>query len=269
MVPEGSHVRSVYLTPETGVLASNHLDSKILIDCSTIDTATSLAVRDACVTQHPQTRFYDAPVSGGVKGASAATLTFMLGIARTSPDLPLLTTLLTQMGTNIFPCGGFSLGLVAKLCNNYCSGLIAIATSEAMNIGMASGMDPRVLANIFHTSTAQSSILDDWCPVPGLSPDAPASNGYAGGFRIGLMRKDFSLAVQTAKNVGTRLALGEEGLRVYEQASEDPRCRELDSRVVYRFLGGREDWRGDFPEEVEMVKEERRRLVRRAREMGL
>ncbi|KAI6906721.1 hypothetical protein KC318_g5723 [Hortaea werneckii] len=205
MVPEGSHVRSVYLTPETGILASNHLDSKILIDCSTIDTATSLAVRDACVAQHPQTRFYDAPVSGGVKGASAATLTFMLGIARTSPDLPLLTTLLTQMGTNIFPCGGFSLGLVAKLCNNYCSGLIAIATSEAMNIGMASGMDPRVLANIFHTSTAQSSILDDWCPVPGLSPDAPASNGYAGGFRIGLMRKDFSLAVQTAKNVGTRL----------------------------------------------------------------
>ncbi|KAI7345254.1 hypothetical protein KC354_g14833 [Hortaea werneckii] len=269
MVPEGSHVRSVYLTPETGVLASNHLDSKILIDCSTIDTATSLAVRDACVAQHPQTRFYDAPVSGGVKGAEAATLTFMLGIARTSPDLPLLTTLLTQMGTNIFPCGGFSLGLVAKLCNNYCSGLIAIATSEAMNIGMSSGMDPRVLANIFHTSTAQSSILDDWCPVPGLSPDAPASNGYAGGFRIGLMRKDFSLAVQTAKDVGTRLALGEEGLRVYEQASEDPRCRELDSRVVYRFLGGREDWRGDFPEEVGMVKEERRRLVRRAREMGL
>ncbi|KAI7278074.1 hypothetical protein KC332_g17152 [Hortaea werneckii] len=202
MVPEGSHVRAVYLTPETGVLASPNLTSQILIDCSTIDTATSLAVRSACQTQHPQTRFYDAPVSGGVKGAEAATLTFMLGISRTSPDLPLLTPLLTHLGSHINPCGGASLGLVAKLCNNYCSGLIAIATSEALNIGMASGMDPRVLANIFHTSTAQSSILDDWCPVPGLCPDAPASNGYAGGFRIGLMRKDFGLAVQTARDVG-------------------------------------------------------------------
>ncbi|KAI7162503.1 hypothetical protein KC343_g10164, partial [Hortaea werneckii] len=223
MVPEGSHVRSVYLTPETGILASPNLNSQILIDCSTIDTATSLAVRSACQTQHPSTRFYDAPVSGGVKGAEAGTLTFMLGIARTSPDLPLLTPLLTHLGPNLFPCGGPSLGLVAKLCNNYCSGLIAIATSEALNIGMASGMDPRVLANIFHTSTAQSSILDDWCPVPGLSPDAPASHGYAGGFRIGLMRKDFGLAVQTARDVGVRLALGDEGLRVYEQASQDPR----------------------------------------------
>ena len=269
MVPEGSHVRAVYLTPETGVLASRNLNSQILIDCSTIDPATSLAVRSACQTQHPQTRFYDAPVSGGVKGAEAATLTFMLGISRTSPDLPLLTPLLTHLGSHINPCGGPSLGLVAKLCNNYCSGLIAIATSEALNIGMASGMDPRVLANIFHTSTAQSSILDDWCPVPGLSPDAPASNGYAGGFRIGLMKKDFGLAVQTAREVGVGLALGEEGLRVYEQASEDPRCQGLDSRVVFRYLGGREDWRGDFPEEVGLVKEDRRRLLRRAREMGL
>ena len=269
MVPEGSHVRAVYLTPATGVLASAHLGPKLLIDCSTIDTATSLAVRDACATQHPTARFYDAPVSGGVKGAEAASLTFMLGCAATDPALPLLTALLALLGTNLFPCGGASLGLTAKLCNNYCSGLIAIATTEALNIGMASGMDPRVLANIFHTSTAQSAILDDWCPVPGLSPDAPASRDYQGGFRVQLMRKDFGLAVETARRVGTRLALGEEGLRVYEGASEDARCRDLDSRVVYRYLGGREDWRRDFPEEVEMKKEEERRLLRRARELGL
>ena len=89
--------------------------------------------------------------------------------------ITLLLKLLGLLGGNVFPCGGASLGLTAKLCNNYCSGLIAIVTSEAMNIGMASGMDPRILANIFHTSTAQSSILDDWNPVPGLSPEAPAS----------------------------------------------------------------------------------------------
>lgn len=268
MVPEGSHTRSVYLTEGSGVLASD-IGSKILIDCSTIDTGTSLAVRDACAEKHPKARFYDAPVSGGVIGAEKATLTFMLGCAEDDTNVSLLTKLLSLMGGNIFPCGGPSLGLTAKLCNNYCSGLIAIATSEAMNIGMASGMDPRVLANIFHTSTAQSSILDDWCPVPGLCPEAPASKGYKGGFRVQLMKKDFGLAVDTAKRVGVDLALGAEGLKVYEGASKDEKCKDLDSRVIYRYLGGREDWRKDFPEEVAMKRDERRRLLRRAREEGL
>ena len=267
MVPEGSHVKAVYLSENTGVLASSDLQTKLLLDCSTIDVATSLAVRAATTTTHPQAAFYDCPVSGGALGASKATLTFMLGASPTDPNLTLLNALLAHMGSNIFPCGGPSLGLTAKLCNNYCSGLIAIAVSEAMNIGIASGMDPRVLANVFHTSTAQSAICDDWCPVPGLSPDAPASKGYAGGFRVQLMKKDFGLAVETAARVGVGLALGERGLRVYEEASEDPRCRDLDSRVVFRFLGGREDWRGEFPEEVGLTKEETRRLLRRGREV--
>lgn len=265
MVPEGSHVRSVYLTESKGVLASD-LGTKLLIDASTIDTATSLDVRNAVASQHPDARFYDAPVSGGAIGAEKATLTFMLGCANDDPNVDLLKSLLGFMGSNIFPCGGASLGLTAKLCNNYCSGLIAIAVSEAMNIGMASGMDPRVLANIFHTSTAQSSVLDDWCPVPGLSPDAPASKGYQGGFRVQLMKKDFGLAVDTAKRVGVDLALGEKGLKVYEDTSVDPKCKDLDSRVVYRHLGGREDWREDFPEEIEMKKDETRRFLRKGEE---
>lgn len=265
MVPEGSHVRSVYLTESTGVLASD-LGTKILIDCSTIDTGTSLAVRDAVASRHPDARFYDSPVSGGALGAEKATLTFMLGCANNDPNIALLQRLLGLMGGNIFPCGGPSLGLTAKLCNNYCSGLIAIAVSEAMNIGMASGMDPRVLANVFHTSTAQSSICDDWCPVPGLSPDAPASKGYQGGFRVQLMKKDFGLAVDTAERVGVDLALGKEGLRVYEETSVDPRCKDLDSRVVYRHLGGREDWREDFTEEVELKKFETRRLLKKGKD---
>ena len=148
------------------------------------------------------------------------------------------------MGRNLVACGGPSLGLTAKLCNNYCSGLIAIAVSEAMNIGMRSGMDPRVLASVFHSSTAQSSICDDWCPVPGLCPDAPASHGYKGGFKVQLMRKDFGLAVDTAQRVGARLALGDKGLEVYTEAMSDPDCKDLDSRVVFRYLGGDENWEG-------------------------
>ena len=266
MVPEGSHVRAVYLTETKGVLASN-LGTKILIDCSTIDTETSLAVRNAVATHHPQASVYDAPVAGGALGAQKGSLTLMLGCAPSDPNIALLTALLSLVGGNIFPCGGPSLGLTAKLCNNYCSGLIAIAVSEAMNIGIAAGMDPRVLANVFHTSTAQSAICDDWCPVPGLSPEAPASKGYQGGFRVQLMKKDFGLAVEAAKSVGVKLALGDEGLRVYEETSEDARCRDLDSRVVFRYLGGREDWREGFPEEVEMKKEETRRLLRKGKEM--
>lgn len=215
MVPEGSHVRSVYLTPETGVVAADDLGKKILVDCSTIDTGTSLQVAEECSKRHPQTRFYDAPVSGGVLGAEKGTLTFMLGAPTNDPSGPLLTTLLSLMGANIFPAGGPSLGLVAKLCNNYLSGTIAIATAEALDIGMKSGMDPRVLANIFHTSTAQSAILDDWNPIPGLCPEAPASKGYNGGFRVQLMRKDYGLAVEAAERVGARLALGGSGLEVY------------------------------------------------------
>lgn len=267
MVPEGSHVRSVYLDPENGVLAARDLGAKVLIDCSTIDTGTSLHVAEACKDRHPQARFYDAPVSGGVIGAEKGTLTFMLGCATQDANVGLLKAILGLMGSNIFPAGGPSLGLTAKLCNNYLSGTIAIATSEALDIGMKSGMDPRVLANIFHTSTAQSAILDDWNPVPGLCPDAPASRGYAGGFRVGLMRKDYGLAVEAAGRVGAELALGEKGLGVYTEAMSDERCRDRDSRVVFRFLGGREDWRGDFPEEVEMRKDETREALRIGREV--
>ena len=241
MVPEGRHVKAVYTTPETGVLESD-VSNNILIDCSTIDTATSLAVREEALKRYPSAYFVDAPVSGGVLGAQKGTLTFMIGAAESDPKLPLLKELLGMMGKNLVACGGPSLGLTAKLCNNYCSGLIAIAVSEAMNIGIKSGMDPRTLASVFHSSTAQSAICDDWCPVPGLCPEAPASNGYKGGFKVQLMRKDFGLAVETAERVGAKLALGEKGLDVYTQTMHDEQCKDLDSRVVYRYLGGEEDW---------------------------
>ena len=266
MVPAGAHVRSVYLTPETGILVSTTLADKLLLDCSTIDPSTSLAVRDALKASEPLAHFYDAPVSGGVAGAVAGTLTFMLGIAASDPNLAAILPLLKLMGSNVFPCGGPALGLTAKLCNNYCSALIAIATSESLNLGIASGMDPRVLANIFHTSTAQSAICDDWNPVPGLSSSAPASNDYQGGFRVELMRKDFGLAVDAARENGVRLALGEPGLKVYDEACADERCKGRDSRVVYRSLGGRENWREDFPEEVGMRKDETKKALKLGRD---
>jgi 3-hydroxyisobutyrate dehydrogenase len=241
MVPEGVHVKAVYLNPKSGLLEAD-LSSKLLIDCSTIDTATSLAVRERLTARYPGASFFDSPVSGGSLGAARGTLTFMLGCAESNPYFGMIRNLLGMMGTSIFPCGGPSFGLTAKLCNNYCSGLIAIATAEAMNIGIKSGMDPKVLASIFKTSTAQSTISDKWNPVPGICPDAPASNGYAGGFKVQLMKKDFGLAVDMAEMVGAKLVLGEAGLDTYSKASNHERCRDRDSRVVFRYLDGDEDW---------------------------
>ncbi|KAL2839396.1 6-phosphogluconate dehydrogenase [Aspergillus pseudoustus] len=237
-----AHVRNVYLDPGSGVLSTS-VDDKILVDCSTIDTATSLDLAKQVRQRSNTAAFYDAPVSGGSLGAAAGTLTFMLGCTEDDPKLALLKDLLSAMGSNIIPCGGFSFGLTAKLCNNYCSGLIAIATAEALDIGIKSGMDPSVLARVFSSSTAQSTINDKWNPVPGVCPNAPASNGYAGGFKVQLMKKDFTLAVEAADRVGAQLRLGASGLRVYQEASEDERCRDLDSRVVFRYIGGDEDWK--------------------------
>jgi len=241
MVPEGKHVRSVYMEGPDSICSSD-VSGKLLIDCSTIDTASSLAVKDYINQNFPATLFYDAPVSGGVVGAQKGTIAFFLGSDRNDPNLPRLTNLLQLMGNEVIPCGGPSQGLAAKLSNNYLSGVIAIAVSEAMDMGMRSGLDPRVLAQVFAAGTAQNTICDRFCPVPGVYPEAPSSKGYTNGFKVQLMRKDFSLALQMAESVGARNVLGTAGLKTYEGASNDPRCRDLDSRVVFRYLGGNEDW---------------------------
>ncbi|KAF2704655.1 hypothetical protein K504DRAFT_472024 [Pleomassaria siparia CBS 279.74] len=241
MVPEGAHVRSVYLDPKNGV-CSTDISNKLLIDCSTIDTATSLAVKDHIATNFPSASFYDSPVSGGVVGAVKGTIAFFLGCAESDPNVKRLTYLASLMGKQIIPCGGPSLGLAAKLSNNYLSGIIAIACSEAMDMGMRSGLDPRTLAKVYAAGTAQNTICDKFNPVPHVYAESPSTGGYKEGFKVQLMRKDFSLAVDMAKRVGSKNVLGEVGLDTYDGASKDPRCRDLDSRVVYRYLGGDEDW---------------------------
>ncbi|KLO13496.1 hypothetical protein SCHPADRAFT_968696 [Schizopora paradoxa] len=238
IVPEGSDVRKVFLDPSTGLLsgvsgenAAQEAKQKTFIDCSTIDPATSLSVARA--VEEAGARFYDAPVSGGTAGAEAATLTFMVGAAPESTHFrETVEPLLKAMGSNIVCVGAPSLGLVAKLSNNYLSGIIAIATSEAMNIGMRHGIDPKVLSECFSRSSGQN-----W-PVPGVSPKAVTSRGYKGGFKVQLMAKDVRLAVEAAHSVGAKIVLGETALEAYKSASVDPSCRDLDSRVVYKWLGG-------------------------------
>lgn len=246
MLPEGRHVKSVYLDPDTGILAGLSLSSsktnRLVIDSSTIDTATSLEVKQQLATSSPNTSFYDAPVSGGVLGAVKGTIAFFLGSSQHDTNLPRLKPLLEMMGGKVIACGGPSLGLAAKLSNNYLSGIITIATSEAMDMGMRAGIDADVLASVFAAGTAQNAICDSFNPVPRVCPAAPSSNGYQGGFRVQLMRKDMGLAVDMARRLKSRNILGASGLGVYSAASEATDCRDLDSRVVFRYIGGNEDW---------------------------
>ncbi|UPX20238.1 3-hydroxyisobutyrate dehydrogenase [Ascochyta rabiei] len=241
MVPEGSHVRIVYLDRKNGICSSD-ISNKLLVDCSTIDTATNLEVKEHIAQNFPSASFYDSPVSGGVVGAIKGTIAIFLGCAEIDPNYGSLTQLMQLMGRQVIPCGGPSLGLAAKLSNNYLSGIIAIACSEAFDMGMRSGLDPRTLAKVYAAGTAQNTICDKFCPVPHVYPDAPSSGGWKQGFKVQLMRKDFGLAVEMARRVGSKNVLGEVGLETYDGAANDPRCRDLDSRVVHRYLSGQEDW---------------------------
>lgn len=252
MLPEGKHVRLVYMEGGADTICASDVAGKLLIDCSTIDTASSLAVKDYINEKFPTTSFYDAPVSGGVVGAQKASIAFFLGCNEQDPNIPHITQLLSLMGKDVIPCGGPSKGLAAKLSNNYLSGTIAIAVSEAMDMGMRAGLDPRVLHKVYAAGTAQNTICDRFCPVPGVYAEAPSSKGYTNGFKVQLMRKDFGLALDMAKRVGAANVLGQAGYATYDGASKDPRCMDLDSRVVFRYLGGNEDWRKDFPDEPTM-----------------
>lgn len=142
---EGRHVHAVYLDEKIGV-ATVDLSRHTIIDCSTIDTTTNLEVRECLQSRSPGVRLYDAPVTGGVLGAEKSTLAFFLGCSESDPAFDGVTQLLSIIGRKVISCGGPSLGLVTKLTNNYLSGLIVIASSEAMNMGIRSGMDPIVLA---------------------------------------------------------------------------------------------------------------------------
>lgn len=237
-------MKSVYLEGSNSICAADVSD-KLLVDCSTIDTASSLEVKDHIKDKFPSASFYDAPVSGGVVGAQKGTIAFFFGCQEDDQNLPQLMRLLEMMGKQIIPCGGPSLGLAAKLSNNYLSGIIAIACSEAYDMGMRSGLDPRVLYKVYNAGTAQNAISDRFCPVPGVYEEAPSSKGYQNGFKVQLMRKDFSLAVEMAQRVGSKNVLGDVGLQTYDAASKDDRCRDLDSRVVYRYLDGNENWKND------------------------
>jgi len=193
MLPAGKHVDSVFLSPETGLI--NYIaEDSLVIDSSTIDAATSRKV--ALTLTEKNIKFVDAPVSGGVGGAIAGTLSFMVGGSKN--EFEQAEPILSAMGKNIFHAGDHGAGQVAKACNNMLLSVLMVGTSEALQLGIANGLDPKVLSNIMSESSGSNWTLDVYNPCPDVMENVPSSNDYQGGFMVDLMAKDLGLAMETA-----------------------------------------------------------------------
>ncbi|KAL4891548.1 6-phosphogluconate dehydrogenase [Aspergillus ambiguus] len=236
-LPEPEHVKGVFhciLRP--GELPTLEQE-RLFIDTSTIDPASSKELANAIHTTR-QGRFVDAPMSGGVVGARAGTLSFMFGASSQTGELiERVRSVLMLMGKKAWHMGPPGTGVSGKLANNYILAINNIATAEAMNLGMRWGLDPKTLAEMVNTSTGRCWPMEVNNPVPGVVETAPASRGYEGGFGVSLMNKDLRLALTAAKESGTPLALGDQARGVYNAVEEEHRGK--DFSVVYKWLQDR------------------------------
>jgi 3-hydroxyisobutyrate dehydrogenase len=230
MLPSSPHVRSAYMS-EYGVL-KGAAPGTPLIDCSTIDPLTAREVAmDAKARSSPMV---DAPVSGGVGGAEAGTLTFMVG--GEARDFEVARPILQAMGKNIVHCGGIGNGQVAKICNNMMLAVEMIATSEGMTLAAKLGMDPKVFAAIVNTSSGRCWSSDTYNPYPGVLVNVPASRAYAGGFGSDLMLKDLTLVTDAAKNAKHPVMLGALAQQIYQKHSNDGNGAKDFSSVILQYM---------------------------------
>ncbi|HCE3659363.1 TPA: 3-hydroxyisobutyrate dehydrogenase [Vibrio parahaemolyticus] len=202
MLPASQHVQSVYLGQD-GILDSVK-SGTLLIDSSTIDPETARSVGEQA--EQRGISFVDAPVSGGVAGAAAGTLTFIVGGSQ--ENFVQAKAVLSHMGKNIFHAGDAGAGQVAKICNNMMLGILMSGTCEALNLGMENGLDPKVLSDIMLQSSGRNWALELYNPCPGVMENTPASNGYQGGFMSQLMAKDLGLAMEAAVASQTSTPMG-------------------------------------------------------------
>ena len=211
MLPAGKHVAAVYAV-DGGILGAAD-PGALLIDCSTIDVETSRVVHAEATEAGFE--MVDAPVSGGVGGATAGTLTFMVGgseaaFARAEP-------ILSIMGKAVVHVGGPGNGQAAKICNNMILGISMIAVSEAFALGQKLGLKPDRLFEISSQSSGQCWSMTTYCPVPGPVPASPANRDYQAGFTAAMMLKDLVLAQDAAKIANAATPLGSEARALYDK----------------------------------------------------
>ncbi len=202
MLPAAAHVKSLYLGAE-GLLAQL-APGALVIDSSTISASAANEV--ATAAQARGIDMIDAPVSGGTGAAEAGTLTFMVGAE--AAQLERARAVLEKMGKNIFHAGGHGAGQTAKVCNNMVLGIIMSGTCEALQLGIANGLDPKVLSEIIGKSSGASWVVNSYNPCPGTLENVPSARGYNGGFATDLMLKDLGLAVEAATDIRASVPMG-------------------------------------------------------------
>ncbi|MEP5177654.1 3-hydroxyisobutyrate dehydrogenase [Marinobacter alexandrii] len=202
MLPAGQHVEAVYLGDD-GLLAKLP-EGTLVIDSSTIAPETARGVAEEAKARNIP--FLDAPVSGGVGGAKAGTLTFICGGA--DDTFAKAKPILEAMGKNIFHAGPHGSGQVAKICNNMMLAILMAGTSEALALGVKNGLDPAVLSEIMKQSSGGNWALNVYNPWPGVMENAPASRNYEGGFLVNLMTKDLGLAFDNAVKNQASIPMG-------------------------------------------------------------
>ena len=229
MLPSSPHVEKLYLGD--GQLLTHAPKAALLIDCSTI--ATAVAQKVATDAASKGFNMLDAPVSGGTNGATAGTLTFMVGGSAT--NFANAQPIFAKMGKNIFHAGESGAGQTAKMCNNMLLAIHMIGTAEAINLGVNCGMDPKKLCEIMSQSSGRNWSLEVYNPFPGLMPNAPASKNYEGGFAVDLMAKDLGLATEAALATQTSIPLGDSARDLYRIHSRHGAGR-LDFSSILEFL---------------------------------
>lgn len=213
MLPASEHVESLYL--KEGLLKD--IDpSTLIIDCSTIAPETSRKV--AKEADKLGLSMIDAPVSGGVAGAKAATLTFIVGGRKESLDKA--KPVLEKMGKSIFHAGDSGSGQVAKICNNMLLAIHMCGTAESIALGVKNGLNPEILSEIMRKSSGGNWSLEVYNPYPGVMKEVPANRGYEGGFLNKLMFKDLGLAQEASESSNSRTPMGDLARELYQKMIE-------------------------------------------------
>ena len=228
MLPNGEAVSSVFNSKS---LLENIDPSILIIECSTISPKTSkeLSLKAASLNLE----MIDAPVSGGVKGAEEAGLTFMVG--GSVENVEKAKPILSKMGKNIFHAGDSGSGQIAKLCNNMLLAIHMSGTAEALSMGIKSGLDPSVLSEIMSKSSGGNWSLDKYNPYPGVMTESPASKDYQGGFLNKLMIKDLNLAKELAQDSKTETPMGDSARKLYDELIEQG-LEDLDFSSVQKLF---------------------------------
>lgn len=231
MLPKGEHARAVYLG-EDGVLA--HADTRtLLVDSSTIDIASAQALHDAAAAAG--FRFVDAPVSGGMSGAKAATLTFMIG--GEAGAVAEATEYIKPMAANIIPTGGATTGQAAKICNNLMLFINLASTAEGAVLADRLGLDKQVFWDIASVSSGDSWALRTWYPVAGVVPTAASNNDFAPTFTTELANKDIGLAISAARDTGTPLEIGEHVQQLFQRLIDSGKAG-MDCSAIVKLVDG-------------------------------